>query len=122
MQDFRKLKVWEKSHILTKEIYEVTKCFPKHEMFSLTNQVRRSASSVPTNIAEGSNRSSDKEFIRFINIAIGSITETEYLILLSNELNYINEIERFHLIEMIVEVRKMLVSLKNNLLIKSRSS
>lgn len=122
MQDFRKLKVWEKSHILTKEIYEVTKSFPKHEMFSLSSQVRRSASSVPTNIAEGSNRSTDKEFIRFINIAIGSITETEYLILLSNELNYINEIERFHLIEMIVEVRKMLISLKNNLLIKSRSS
>ena len=64
MQDFRKLQVWEKSHKLTLEIYKVTRCFPKEELFGLTSQIRRSTSSIPTNIAEGCVKSSQKEFSR----------------------------------------------------------
>ena len=65
MQDYKKLKVWELSHELTLEVYQKTSVFPKEELFGLTSQLRRASSSIPTNIAEGCGRSSDKDFCRF---------------------------------------------------------
>jgi four helix bundle protein len=71
MQDFHKLKVWEKAHALTPSVYAVTKSFPKDELFGLTSQMRRCSSSIPSNLAEGCGRSGQAELARFASIAIG---------------------------------------------------
>jgi four helix bundle protein len=91
MRDFRKLNVWQESHKLTLEIYEISKSFPKEELFGLTSQMRRAASSVPTNIAEGCGRGSQKDYAHFLQIAIGSAFEVDYQILLAKDLKYIDE-------------------------------
>ena len=90
MRDFRQLRVWEESHILTLEIYKSTKNFPKEELFSLTSQMRRSASSIPSNIAEGCGRGTNREYAQFLQIAMGSAYELDYQVLLSKDLKYIN--------------------------------
>ncbi len=115
MKDFRQLHVWEKSHILAKEVYRITALFPKEEMFGLTSQLRRASVSIPTNIAEGCGRASDADFRRFIQIAFGSSSEVEYLVLLSFELGFIEESDFSTLHEQIVTVKKMLESLINKL-------
>jgi four helix bundle protein len=89
MRDFRQLKVWEQSHRLTLRIYEITKNFPKEELFTLTNQIRRASSSVPTNIAEGCGRGGNKEYAYFLQVATGSAFELDYHILLAHDLKYI---------------------------------
>ncbi len=91
MRDFKKYDIWQLSHLLTLEIYKITTVFPKEEVYGLTSQIRRATSSIPTNISEGCGRNSDKEFNQFLNIALGSANETEYLIILSKDLNYISE-------------------------------
>jgi four helix bundle protein len=90
MRDFRQLRVWENSHALVLRIYQITKKFPKEELYSLTSQIRRSSSSIPTNIAEGCGRGSNKEYAQFLQIAVGSSYELEYQILLAKDLNYID--------------------------------
>ncbi|CAN5327160.1 hypothetical protein BH20ACI1_BH20ACI1_10250 [soil metagenome] len=90
MRDFRQLRVWEDSHHLTLEIYQITKNFPKEELFALTNQMRRAACSIPSNIAEGCGRGSNKEYAQFLQIAMGSAYELVYQFLLSKDLCYIN--------------------------------
>ena len=92
MRDFRKYNIWKLSHKLTLDIYGISKDFPKTEVYGLTSQIKRAASSIPTNIAEGCGRDSDPEFNRFLTIAAGSASETEYLLILSKDLNYINTI------------------------------
>jgi four helix bundle protein len=87
MQDFRKLKVWEKSHNLTLEIYKSTESFPGSEIYGLTSQTRRSCSSIPANISEGCGRKSAAEFARFLQIAMGSASELEYHLLLARACN-----------------------------------
>jgi four helix bundle protein len=115
MKDFRSLRVWEKSHSISLEIYKLTAGFPKEEQFNLTSQIRRAISSVPTNLAEGCGRGSDKDFKRFVQIAMGSASESEYLILLSKDLNYISDKEFDKLILEIQEIKKMLSSLISKL-------
>ncbi len=90
MQRFTDLKVWQRSHALTLEIYKFTATFPTDERSGLISQLRRAAASVPTNIAEGSKRQSSPDYARFLNIAEGSLAETEYLILLSRDLGYLS--------------------------------
>ncbi|RZK12827.1 MAG: four helix bundle protein, partial [Flavobacterium sp.] len=90
MRDFKKYDIWQLSHLLTLEIYKVTSHFPKEEIYGLTSQIRRAATSIPTNISEGCGRNSDKEFNYFLNIALGSANETEYLLILSKDLQYID--------------------------------
>src|SRR5690606_27011238 len=90
MRDFKKYDIWQLSHSLTVEIYQLTYNFPKEEMYGLASQIRRATSSVPTNISEGCGRTSDKEFSHFLNIALGSANETEYLLILSKDLQYID--------------------------------
>ena len=94
MRYFKKYDIWQLSHELTLEVYKITSSFPKKELFGLTNQIRRAVSSMPTNISEGCGRNSDKEFNQFLNIALGSASETEYLLTLSKDLNYI-ELDNF---------------------------
>ncbi|HEY6435138.1 MAG TPA: four helix bundle protein, partial [Ignavibacteriaceae bacterium] len=85
MKDFRKLNVWEKSHQLTLKIYKVTEKYPREEIYGLISQIRPAGVSIPTNIAEGAVRSSDADIARFLYIALGSTSELEYLILLSQD-------------------------------------
>jgi four helix bundle protein len=90
-EDTSKLLVWQKSHELVLKIYEVTKNFPKDEQFGLTSQIRRAATSIPSNIVEGKARGSSKDYNRFLLIARGSLEETKYQLLLAKDLKYINE-------------------------------
>lgn len=89
MKDYRELEVWQQGHAITLEIYRITKSFPKDELFGLTSQMRRAASSVPANIAEACGRDGDPELKRFLNIALGSACELDYFVLLSEQLGYI---------------------------------
>lgn len=91
MKGFRNLHVWTKSHQLTLDIYKSTQQFPKEELFGLVSQLRRPSTSIPTNIAEGSGRKSEKEFIQFLSIALGSANEVDYLIELSKDLGFISQ-------------------------------
>ncbi|HEC65723.1 MAG TPA: four helix bundle protein [bacterium] len=115
MKDYKKLSVWSRAHKLTLEIYKATVDFPTDEKYGVTSQLRRAAVSIPTNIAEGSSRRTDKDFARFVQIAIGSSSEVDYLILLSRELNYIDELDYKLLAREIVEIRKMLIGLSKKL-------
>lgn len=108
MRDFKKLQVWQKSHLLTLEIYKTTSLFPKDELYGLVSQMRRSSSSIPTNIAEGCGRESNIELNRFLTIAKGSASELEYQLLLAKDLNYIDSVTFLSLDEKINEIRKMI--------------
>jgi four helix bundle protein len=89
MFHYSKLLVWQRSHKLALQVYRVSQSFPVAERYGLTSQLRRAASSVPTNIAEGSKRVAPKEYAHFLNIAEGSLSETEYLLILGRDLGYI---------------------------------
>ena len=78
MRDFKGLKVWQRSHRLTVEVYKATEAFPHHERFGLTNQMRRACLSIPANIAEGCGRTSQRDFGRFLQMSVGSVNELEY--------------------------------------------
>ncbi len=119
MQDFRNLKVWEKAHALTLEVYRVTASFPREERFALVDQLRRSASSIPTNIAEGCGRETDRDFAQFINIAAGSASECEYQLLLANDLGYLDGETHRQLDGRVNEVKRMLNALGRKLRAKS---
>ena len=119
MQDFRNLKVWEKAHALTLEVYRVTRDFPREERFALVDQLRRSASSIPTNIAEGCGRETDRDFAQFINVAAGSASECEYQLLLAKDLGYIEGDVHRQLDERVNEVKRMLNALGRKLRAKS---
>jgi four helix bundle protein len=115
MQDFRQLKVWEKAHALTLNIYQSTKNYPREELFGLTSQMRRACASIPANLAEGSAKNTDADFARYVQIAIGSASELEYHLLLSKDLGYLKAQEHFHLSDAVVEIRRMLISLASTL-------
>lgn len=89
----KNLEAWKLAMKLTTEIYMITKKFPKDELYGLTNQIRRSVISIPSNIAEGCARQTDKETIQFLHISLGSIAEVETQLLIAKELNYIANIE-----------------------------
>ncbi|MFY0655091.1 MAG: four helix bundle protein [Cyclobacteriaceae bacterium] len=91
MRDFMKYEVWKNSIDLVSEIYRVTSDFPEEEKFGLTNQMRRCAISIPSNIAEGSSRSSEKDFKRFLEIAIGSSFELKSQLIISANLKFIDQ-------------------------------
>lgn len=111
MRDFKKYTVWQKSHELVLNIYVVSLLFPKEEMYGLVSQIRRSSSAIPTNIAEGCGRDSDKDFCRFLYIAFGSANELEYQIILSRDLNFINNEKSHELLIQIENIKKMLTGL-----------
>ncbi|MDD4410218.1 MAG: four helix bundle protein [Candidatus Shapirobacteria bacterium] len=110
---FEQLKVWQKAHQLTLDIYRVTKKFPKEEKYSLVDQIKRSSSSIPTNIVEGNERKTKNEYIQFLYIAKGSCAETKYHLLLSKDLNYLSLEEYINLNEQTIEISKMLSSFIN---------
>ena len=120
MQNFRNLQVWEKSHNLTLQIYKLTSEFPREEIYGLTSQIRRACASIPTNIAEGCGRESSADFARFLQIAIGSASETEYLILLAHDLKYLTADQYVELMDTTIRVKKMLTALIKNVRMNSR--
>ena len=89
MRDYTHIDAWKLTDDLTVALYEVTRSFPKEELYGLTSQLRRAVASVPTNIAEGSARESQKDYLRFLYIARGSLTETQYLVHLAQRLGYL---------------------------------
>jgi four helix bundle protein len=89
VQRFTDLAVWQRSHALVLLNYKLTREFPGDERFNLVSQIRRAALSVPTNIAEGSKRIGRSDYARFLNIAEGSLAETEYLLMVSRDLGYV---------------------------------
>lgn len=111
MQNYKELKVWSLAHQFTLQVYECTKTFPKEEIFGLVNQLRRSASSIGANIAEGCGRGTQNDFAKFLQIALGSVNESEYFVILSNDLKYINTLEFDHLYKQANEIKAMLISL-----------
>jgi len=111
MKNFRDLKVWEKGHRLTLKVYESTARFPPEEIYGLKSQMRRASVSIPTNIAEGCGRNTDAELARFLEIAMGSASELEYLVLLAKDLNIFNNEASEILTGMTVETKQMLSSL-----------
>jgi four helix bundle protein len=116
MRDFKKYTIWQLSHQFTLDIYALTSDFPKNEIYGLTSQIRRACSSIPTNISEGCGRDSDTEFNRFLTIALGSASETEYLIILSTALNYITEEKSVSLLEHINLIKRKTYQLKQKLI------
>ncbi len=108
MRDHTKLRAFELTDQLTLLVYEYTRQFPKEELFGLTSQMRRAAVSVPSNIVEGAARSSEQEFVRFLEIAYGSLRELEYQVSLSSRLRFLNEEAATKLQELAAESAKVL--------------
>jgi four helix bundle protein len=112
MQRFTELKVWQRSHELTLEVYRATGRFPSAERFGLISQLRRAAASAPTNIAEGSKRQSNQEYAPFLNIAEASLVETEYLLMLSRDLGFLALDSSEVLLNELTEIARMLSGLR----------
>lgn len=121
MHQFKELKVWQKARELVKDIYEATHKFPQDELFGITSQMRRSAYSIPANIAEGCRRNSDADLKRFFDIANGSACELETSVILSYDLEYIlkEEVEFFD--GKLCEIQKMIFGFRQSLNLNSKS-
>ena len=111
IKNFQDLRIWQIGIEVVKDIYILTKKFPKEELYGLTSQMRRSAVSIPSNIAEGFRRYHNKEYKQFLYIALGSCAELETQIIIANELDYINETNKTELIEKIKYICRMTVKL-----------
>ena len=111
MKDFRELKVWEKAHQLTLAVYQITRRFPREELYGLTSQLRRCSASIPANLAEGCGRNGVPEFARFCSIAMGSASELEYHLVLARDLKLIQPEDYAVLSQRAIEVKRMLTGL-----------
>lgn len=116
MKDFKELEIWKRSHKMTINIYRATQKFPKEELYGLTSQIRRAASSIPTNIAEGCGRRTNAELANFLNIASGSASEVEYELLLAKDMDYINDVQYQLFAKEICEIRSMLAAYMRTLM------
>jgi four helix bundle protein len=108
MRDFRELKVWQKAHQVALSVFRQSQSFPAEERFGLTAHVRKSATSVPSNIAEGCGRETERELTRFLAIAAGSASELEYQLMLAFDLEYLPPDTYADLYEQVTEVKRML--------------
>lgn len=111
MKDFRNLKVWERAHDVTLEVYRATRSFPREELYGLTSQTRRCSASIAANIAESCGRRGNGEFHRFLQIASGSASELDYHLLLARDLGYLGNDAYEALRNKLAELRRMLTSL-----------
>ncbi|MEW6196562.1 MAG: four helix bundle protein [Bacteroidota bacterium] len=118
MRDYKKLLVWERSHKFALEIYNLSKSFPKEELYGITSQIRRAALSIPTNIAEGSDKYTSKDFSRYLGIASGSASEVDYLLLFVKELKIVDNDKVELLINEINEIKKMLNAFQSKIISK----
>ena len=115
MNRFKELIVWQKSIELATEVYQLTKSFPSDERFGLVSQMNRSGVSIPSNIAEGSGRNSNKEFVHFLGIATGSASELETQLVISKNLNFGDKALIDSMIDKITSIQNMLHRLKATL-------
>jgi four helix bundle protein len=115
MFNFEKLDVWQKSISLANSVYDFTKPFPSDERFGLTNQMRRAAVSIPSNIAEGCSRSSKPDFRRFIEIATGSTFELVSQARIAREQGFLTHVDHNHLCSAALEIVRMLSGLRDSL-------
>lgn len=115
MHNYKNLVVWQKSVDLTIKLYKITSLFPDHEKFCLTNQIRRAGVSIPSNIAEGSKRSTKKDFKHFLVIANGSGAEIETQLYIAKQLNYLQEDDYLLLERDVAEIIKIITTLIKNL-------
>ena len=113
MQRFTDLRVWQRAHSLVLDVYRLSRAFPADERFGITSQLRRAATSVATNIAEGSKRDSNPEYSRFLNIAQASLAETEYLLMLSRDLEFLDGAVAANVLGTLNEVGGMLTNLRS---------
>ena len=113
--NYKELKVWQKAMDLTVEVYKIVKLLPKEETYALSDQMRRAVVSIPSNIAEGQGRNSDKEFIQFLSIARGSLWELETQIEICLRIGYIDQSLATNTNNLIAEISKMLNALSNSL-------
>lgn len=111
MKSHKDLEVWKRSVELVKTIYELTKSFPKEELYGITNQIRRSAVSIPSNIAEGAARNYNKEFIQFLYIALGSIAELETQIIINEKLSFLSKDYSENIQSELIELKNMTLGL-----------
>jgi four helix bundle protein len=111
MHNFKELKVWQNARALVKEIYLCTNNFPSEERYGLISQMRRSAVSIPSNIAEGSGRRTDKDFVYFLNVSLGSAYELQTLLFLSQDLELLNTERTESLNSSLEEIQKMIYGL-----------
>ena len=109
MSDYKDLNVWQMSIDFVESIYKIVKLFPREETYALSDQIRRAVVSIPSNIAEGASRNSNKEFVQFLYIALGSASEVETQLIIAQRLKYVNSIEKE--IDELTKIRKMLNSL-----------
>lgn len=116
MKDFRQLKVWEKAHHLTVELYRVTANFPRAETYGLTSQIRRASASICANLAEGCGREGDAELGRFCGMARGSASELEYHLLLAKDLHLLETADYDKLAQETTEIKRMLTALMQKLI------
>jgi four helix bundle protein len=114
--NFRKLKIWEIGMEIVKESYSISKNFPEFERYILTSQLLRCAISIPSNIAEGTSKSTDKHLFKYLDDALGSSFEWETQIIIAFNSNYIDSIKYFELIEKIQHLQKMISNFKNKLI------
>ncbi|NGF56480.1 four helix bundle protein [Parapedobacter sp. SGR-10] len=115
MHNFRKLQIWLEARLLAKEIHLLLKKFPESERFGMISQLRRCSISVPSNIAEGTSRSSTKAFYHFLEIALGSCFEMETQIILSQDFGYITEAEYADIVEKIIIQQKRITKFMGTL-------
>lgn len=101
MHNFRKLDIWIDSIEMVKAIYKMTASFPKEEAYGLSSQIQRAAVSVPSNIAEGSGKGSNKDFGRFLSIAIGSLFEVETQLVIANQIGYLDDTQYYEMCKMV---------------------
>jgi four helix bundle protein len=111
MKDFRRLRVWEKVHLLTLDVYKITARFPREEMYGLSSQMRRCSASMGANIAEGCGKQGNNELHRFLYIASGSASELDYHLLLARDLGYLSGEDYQRMGQNLGEARRMLTAL-----------
>ncbi len=115
VQHYRELIVWQKAIVLVESVYRATNDFPKTEIYALTNQIRRAAVSIPSNIAEGQGRNSTRDFLHFLSVAQGSLMELETQITIAERLGYFKKEQEANLLELTAEVSRMLSGLRASL-------
>jgi four helix bundle protein len=115
IQSFQDLQVWQKAMLLAEQVYRLTRGFPREELFGLTSQMRRAATSIPANIAEGWGRRGTKEFLQFLNIAAGSLRELETYILLAQRVELATPAKAQPILELLHVLSKQLVNLQRSL-------
>lgn len=115
MHNFNNLKIWQLAIELAKEIYRATESYPKEEIYALISQMQRAAVSIPSNIAEGAGRETDKDFSHFLSIALGSSFELYTQIVLSKEIGYIDHTQTEKLQKMTIELQKMISAYKKKI-------